>query len=86
MFLSMTPVRSEKFTVNGTDYDLMLFLVRESGDYRLFVSKGGFGVGPSFTAKDDVVRDAMAFGGLKIVDTLIRQAKDDISRNEFGEY
>lgn len=86
MFLNMSPIRSEIFSANGSEYELLLFRVEETGDYRLFVSKGGFGVGPSFTAKDEVVNDARMQSALDIADVLMSQAKDDIARNEFSEY
>ena len=85
MFTDMAPVRQEQFSANGSIYELSLYRVEQTGDLRLFVSKGGNGVGRSFSASSDVVSDAKS-SGIDIGESLFEQAKDDISRNEFGEY
>ncbi|SHM50081.1 hypothetical protein [Rhodanobacter sp. OK091] len=86
MQTDMTPVRQEQFSVNGSSYELSLFRITQTGELRLFVSKEGHGVGRSFSAGSDVVSDAKSQSGIDISETLFNQAKDDITRNEFGEY
>jgi hypothetical protein len=86
MQTDMTPIRQEPFFVNGSSYELSLYRIIQTGELRLFVSKGGNGVGRSFSASSDVVSDAKSQSGIDIGENLFSQAKDDISRNEFGEY
>lgn len=86
MFTNMTHIRKELFSANKLEYELDLYRVNESGELRLFVSKGGEGIGHSFTASSDVVMDAKSHPGTDIAETLFSQAKDDITRNEFSEY
>ena len=86
MFFGMKPVRTERFSANEREYELHLVQVDSTGQYRLFVSSGGFGVGHTFIADDDVVRDAVATGGPNVIESLFSQARDDITRNEFGTY
>ena len=82
MFTHMHPVQQEQFSANGSTYELSLYRIAETGDRSLFVSKNGNGVGHSFFASADVVSDAPT----DIEQELFSQAKDDITRNEFGEY
>lgn len=50
MFTHMQQVRKENHRAHGTDYELLIFRVQETGEYRIYVAKGGFGVGDIFTA------------------------------------
>lgn len=86
MFTHMHLVRQEQFTARGSTYELALYRVAETGDRSLFVSKVGKGVGHSFFASSDVVADAKIQSGVDVEQALFDQAKDDITRNEFGEY
>lgn len=86
MFTYMRQVRKENHRAHGTDYELQIFRVQEVGEYRIYVAKGGFGVGDVFTASQDVVGDAKLQDGTDVVENLIEIAKDDINRNEFGLY
>lgn len=86
MFTHMQQVRKENHHAHGTDYELLIFRVQETGEYRIYVAKGGFGVGDIFTASQDVVGDAKLQDGTDVVEELIEIAKDDINRNEFYLY
>jgi hypothetical protein len=82
----MVPVKRVNHTVRNTDYELLVYQVQETGEYRIYVAKGGFGVGDIFTASQEVVRDAKDTPGIDIVGGLISTAIDDINRNELGHY
>jgi hypothetical protein len=86
MFTHMQQVRKENYHAHDTDYELLIFRVQETGEYQIYVAKGGFGVGDIFTASQDVVGDAKLQDGTDVVEQLIEIAKDDINRNEFGLY
>jgi hypothetical protein len=81
----MEQVRKETHRARNTDYELMVFRVQETGEYRIYVAKGDFGVGDIFTASQEVVGDAKLQNGTDVVQ-LIEIAKDDINRNEFDLY
>jgi hypothetical protein len=82
----MEQVRKETHRARNTDYELMVFRVQETGEYRIYVAKGDFGVGDIFTASQEVVGDAKLQNGTDVVEQLIEIAKDDINRNEFDLY
>jgi hypothetical protein len=82
----MHPVRKVSHAARGTDYELHVYQVQETSEYRIYVVKGDFGVGDIFTASQDVVHDAKVTAGLDIVDALVSAAIDGINRNEFGLY
>lgn len=86
MFTHMVPVKKVSHKARSTDYELLVYQVEETGEYRIYVAKGGFGVGDIFTASQEVVRDAKCAAGVNIVEELISAAIDDINRNEFGRY
>ena len=86
MFTHMVPVKKVCHEARKTDYELLVYQVQETGEYRIYVAKGGFGVGDIFTASQKVVQDAKSTAGTDIVDGLIFTAIDDINRNEFGLY
>jgi hypothetical protein len=81
-------VRVKKLTHNArnTDYELLIYQVEETGEYQIYVAKGGFGVGDLFTASQEIVQDAKSAAGTNIVERLISTAIDDINRNELGLY
>jgi hypothetical protein len=82
----MVPVKKVSHNVRNTDYELLVYQVEETGEYRIYVAKEGFGVGDIFTASQEVVQDAKTAEGIDIVEGLISTAIDDINRNEFGLY
>lgn len=86
MFTHMVAVKNLIHRVRNTDYEILVYKVEETDEYRIYVAKGGFGVGDIFTASKEVVNDARNNAGIDIVDGLIASAKDDIDRNEFGLY
>jgi len=86
MFTHMVQVKKVNHKARNTDYELLVYQVEETGEYRIYVAKGGFGVGDIFTASQEVVQDAKSTAGIDIVEGLISTAIDDINRNEFGLY
>ena len=86
MFTHMVAVKNLIHKARNTDYEILVYQVEETGEYRIYVAKGGFGVGDIFTASQEVVNDAKNTAGIDIVEGLIASAKDDIDRNEFGLY
>jgi hypothetical protein len=70
----------------NTDYELLVYQVEETGEYRIYVAKGDFGVGDIFTASQEVVQDAKTTAGIDIVEELISTAINDIDNNEFDLY
>ncbi len=86
MFTHMILIKKISHKARNTDYELLVYQIEETGEYRIYVAKGGFGVGDIFTASQEVVRDAKHTAGIDIVEGLISTAIDDISRNEFGLY
>ncbi len=79
MFTHMVPVKTERHRARDTDYEIFVFQVEETGEYRTFISKGAFGAGDIFTAGKGSTGD-------DITGELIKRAKDAIDRNEGGEY
>lgn len=86
MFTHMVSVRKETHQAHNASYELLVYQVEETGEYRIYIAKNGFGVGDMFTSSQDDVKDAKATAGIDIVQLLIETAKDDINRNEFGLY
>ncbi|MCG5537374.1 hypothetical protein [Halorhodospira sp. 9622] len=86
MFTHMEQVRKETYRARDTDYELMVFRVQETGEYRIYIAKGGLRIGDIFTANQEVVGDAKLQDGTDVVEQLIGIAKDDINRNEFDLY
>lgn len=85
MFTHMVPVKTESHRTRDKDYEILVYQVVETGEYRIFVTDGKFGVGDVFTASQEVVQDSSR-EGVDIIQTLIDVAKNDIDRNEFDEY
>lgn len=86
MFTHMINIKSESHTANGNEYELSVYQVRETGEYRIYISKSGNGVGDIFTASQEDVLDAKHTNTPDIIGGLIEIAKDDINRNEFNLY
>ena len=86
MFTHMIHVQNEKYSAHGNEYELIVYQVEETGEYRIYIAKNDMGVGDIFTASDEVVNDAKQVQGINIVEELIKVAKDDIDRNEFNQY
>ncbi len=86
MFTHMVLVKKVSHKARNTDYELLVYRVEETGEYRIYVAKGGFGIGDIFTASQDVVRDAKNTAGIDVVEGLISTAINDINGNEFGLY
>lgn len=81
MFTHMVPVKKVSHGVQNTDYELLVYKVEETSEYRTYVAKGGSGVGDIFTASQEVVRDTKSSAGIDIVEGLISTAIDDINKN-----
>lgn len=86
MFTHMTHVKTDRHQARGAKYEIYVYQVAETGEYRIFVAKGGLGVGDVFIASQEAVRDAKSTAGMDLVNDLIATAKDDIDRNEFNLY
>jgi len=86
MFTHMEFIRKDSCTVREQLYDLLVYRIHGNGEYRVFITKNGFGLGDIFTASEQVVSDAKRYGGMDIISELLVTAKDDIVRNEFGCY
>jgi hypothetical protein len=81
----MVLIKKEHHTVRGNNYELLVYQVQESHEYRVYVAKDGFGVGDIFTSTQETINDA-GVGGQDVVENLLAIAKDDLDRNEFGLY
>ena len=86
MFTRMVPVKKETHIARDVLYELLVFQVQETQEYRIYIVKDGFGVGDIFTASQEVVQDAATATGVNVVQSLIDIAKDDIDRNQFDRY
>lgn len=86
MFTHMVQVKKVGHKARNADYELLVYQVEETGEYRIYVAKSGFGVGDIFTASQEVAQDAISISGVDVVESLIAKAIDDINRNEFGLY
>ena len=86
MFTHMVPIKTVSHKAHGADYELLVYKVKETDEYRIYVAKEGFGVGDIFTASQEVVNDTMVTSGIDIVEALIDIAIDDINRNELSLY
>lgn len=86
MFRNSAKVASEAYEINGKKYELTVYQVQETGDYDLYVSRNGEGVGNKFSASCEIASDLKIVQGKDAIQTLITIAKDDIKRNEYNEY
>ena len=86
MFIRMVPVKTLNHQARGADYELLVYQVVETGEYRIYIAKGGVGVGELFAADENVIADAKATGGPDVLEELVRIAKSDIDCNEFNQY
>ena len=86
MFTHMQFVTKESYAVRGTTFELLVYHVIETHEYRIFVAKNGFSAGDIFCATQEVISDAAGQNAADIVAELIALAKDDITRNEFKQY
>lgn len=86
MFTHMIPVKKLIHEARETDYEILVYQVEKTGEYRIYVAKGGFGVGDIFTASQEVVRDAKTTAGIDIVEKLVSTAINNIDSNEFDLY
>jgi hypothetical protein len=86
MFTHMRPVKKHLHSAHGNEYELQVYFVEETSEYRIYISKENNGVGDYFSATDEIVRDAKITQSVNIIDGLIDIAKDDINRNEYGLY
>lgn len=85
MFTHMHPIKRERHEARGQSYEIVVFRVEETGAFRLFVTEGSFGVGPTYDASQEVVEDAKKSGAIDVIDELVRVAKGEIDRNEFRD-
>jgi len=86
MFTHMVNVKTDTHSAHGNDYELNVFQVQETGQYRIHITKSGNAVGDIFTANQEDVLDAKHTTIPDLVGELISIAKDDIDRNEFNLY
>lgn len=85
MFTHMDPVRTEVHAAHDAKYELAVYRVIETGEYRVYISKSGQGLGLLASASAEVVSDGRTVG-VDIVDVLVQSARDEIDRNEWGKY
>jgi len=85
MFTHMDPIRTEVHATHQAKYELAVYRVVETGEYRVYISKGGQGFGLLASASAEVVSDGRA-SGVDIVETLVQAARNEIDRNEWGKY
>lgn len=86
MFTHMKLIKNHPHVARGASYELLVYQIEETSEYRIFIAKGGLGVGDVFTASQDVVQDAAKVSSVDVIDSLLKIAIDDIERNEFGLY
>lgn len=86
MFTHMRIEKMDVHSAHGKQYELQVYFVEETSEYRIYISKENDGVGDVFSATYEVVKDAKNTNSLNIIDDLIEVAKDDINRNELGIY
>ena len=86
MFTHMIFLKKISHIARDASYEIFVYQVEETGECRIYVAKGGFGVGDIFTASHDVIQDAKLMSGDDMVEQLIATAIDDINRNEFQLY
>jgi hypothetical protein len=85
VFTHMEPVRKDEHQVRGSTYVLDVYKVIETGEHRVYISKEERGLEMLATASADVVSDGDAVG-VDVVEILIQAARDEIDRNERGNY
>lgn len=85
MFTHMDFVRTEVHVAHQTKYELAVYRVVQTGEYRVYISKVGQGLGLLASASAEVVSDGRA-GGVDIVEVLVQAARDEIDRNDCGKY
>ena len=85
MFIHMNLVRTESHTARSAEYELAVYQVVENGEYRVYISKAGNGLGLVAFASSEVVSDGRTVG-VDIVEALVQAAKNEIDRNEWGKY
>ena len=86
MFTSMNHIKTENYSARNTEYELNVYLVNETGEHKIYISKSGNSAGDIFSASGEVIKDAKLIDGLDIVEKLITIAKQDIETNEFEQY
>ncbi|WP_426993067.1 hypothetical protein [Methylomonas sp. CM2] len=86
MFTHMVNVKTESHSAHGSTYELKVYQVQENGQYRIYISKSGDGVGDIYTASQEDVLDAKHSSTPDLIGELINIAKSDIDRNEFNQY
>ncbi len=77
----MIPVKTETYTSRGDNFELNVYQVQETGEYRIYISKLDNEAGDMYTASHEVVDDAQ-----DIIKELISTAKDHIKRNEHNQF
>ena len=86
MFIHMVFIRKETHKARGKDYELFVYQVRETGEYRVYVAEGGLGLGDIYVVARDVADDAKREKGVDLVMELLQIARDDIDRNAFDQF
>jgi 2-hydroxy-3-keto-5-methylthiopentenyl-1-phosphate phosphatase len=86
MFTHMLNVKNEKHQAHGNTYELSVYQVQETGQYRIYISKAGDTVGDIFTALQEDVLDVAQSKSADLIEEIISVAKSDIDRNEYNLY
>lgn len=86
MFTHMILIKKLKHNTRNTNYEILVYQIRETGEYQIYITKDSLGVGDIFTAHQEIVQDATSIAGVDIIEWLISSAIDDINRNEFLLY
>jgi hypothetical protein len=86
MFTQMSFIKKITHTARDTNYELNVYQVQETGEYSIYISKDGFGVGNIFVVSQEVAQDAVHTNNTDVVAILIENAISDIDRNAFNFY
>lgn len=78
----MILIKHVRHNVRNTNYDLLVYQIKETGEYTIFIEKGGSRVSWSINASQEIVQDAK--GSPRIDEILIICAINNINRNDFG--
>jgi len=85
MFTHMELVHKEWHQACENAYELEIYKMIETGEYRIFISKNGEGLEMLASANGQTVSDGKATG-TDVVEILIQAARDEIDTNEWGRY
>jgi hypothetical protein len=77
-------ILSQSHKVRGTDYELQVSRVSESGQFRIYISSAGQIHAHIFDPKHDRFCDSTSAAGKEIIQNLLASAIHDIDENKDG--